>query len=228
MDNNNEERNNVMVSNLPLLFSDGKPTSVASMSVVCYNCTGWVVNNSIFRFFVGGSSVLYSLSHEVHTPVWAIGMGETSQVQMVACRCAVVSNHPHQKTSNTSKLFYYYYYLLYFVFPTNELFSRYGKQSCRELWGVVMITMDVATSSSFRPSCTKWLGPSSLKITGMEQLPCLIVILESSWSHSGMKTWYIFFNVFLSWKELIFSQYLITELWYWFEATEQPTYNAFA
>lgn len=43
MDNNNEEtkakqgamgKNDVMVSNLPLLFADGNPTSISSMSAV--------------------------------------------------------------------------------------------------------------------------------------------------------------------------------------------------
>ena len=30
-----KNKQDVMVSNLPLLFSDGKPTSITSMSVVC-------------------------------------------------------------------------------------------------------------------------------------------------------------------------------------------------
>jgi hypothetical protein len=38
MENKTEDnsKQDVMVSNLPLLFSDGKPTSITSMSVVCF------------------------------------------------------------------------------------------------------------------------------------------------------------------------------------------------
>ena len=151
---------------------------------------------------------------------------------MVACRCPVVSHHPHKKTSNTSKLPFFMLFLLH-ILSNNFMkiyFFRYGGQSCKELWGVVMITMDAGTSSSFQQSCTKWLELSSLKITGMEQLPCLIVIPGSSWSHSGMKTWYTIFNVLLIWNKKLnfFFLYLIIELWCWFQATEQSTYNAVA
>lgn len=102
----------------------------------------------------------------------------------------------------------YFYCIFYLVISWKFIFFRYGGQSFRELWGVVMITMDAGTSSSFQQSCTKWLELSSLKITGMEQLPCLIVIPGSSWSHSGMKTWYTIFNVLLIWKKLNFFSYI--------------------
>lgn len=65
MENKKEDnsKQDVMVSNLPLLFSDGKPTSITSMSVVCILFPDFGFRPIIIFFFAfsGGPAVLHTI-----------------------------------------------------------------------------------------------------------------------------------------------------------------------
>ena len=72
MENNMEDKKqqDVMVSNLPLLFSDGKPVSLSSMQVVSTvrSHVSLVTKVTIF-FITGGSTVLCTISCQMYVGV---------------------------------------------------------------------------------------------------------------------------------------------------------------
>ena len=65
MEPNNENKQDVMVSNLPLLFSDGNPTNIDHMSAVMEKlecCSEYTLT----KYILGGSTILCVISNEMH------------------------------------------------------------------------------------------------------------------------------------------------------------------
>lgn len=177
-----EEKNkqDVMISNLPLLFSDGKPISLVVMKVVsfCY-LLAYVSTEDDGIHFCIQEDLQYFLPFLLKC---ILGCEPSGWVRYPKFKwwpsdvpwSPIILTKKYQTQVRFTK-----HLSLSFSFSILIFFCSIGKKSFEPWWGIAMNIMDVHTCSSFQQSSKHLVEATDLRTTGMEQHQCMTAHLES-------------------------------------------------